>query len=239
MGTKLFTFIVFCGFVLVYGIGHFQENEPPNVKITAPVNEAKFRWNALVPYAISVTDNEDGNSEYDEIPNKEVILMVKYLSDSSKVKTYLAEDQDQNLEVLSWIGSSNCFACHSAKDKLIGPSFEQIADRYQERVDAPDHLAKKIINGATGSWGEQVMPANPNLKIDKVKEIVGWILKNSSNADFTYLPGTNGSFKTREKPEEKAGNSVYILNAHYTDHGRNGVWGSSKKGTASSVLQSE
>ena len=200
-----------------------QNNSPPVVTITAPAKNSKFQWNSVIPYAIHVSDPEDGNSEYNEIPTKEVLLMVAYLPDSTRAKTFLEDRSKTNHEALLWMITSACFTCHSAKDKLIGPSFEQIAKRYPDNSISVESLTKKIITGATGTWGDLKMPPHPDLKIDQVRKIVRWILKNSSDRDQSYYVGIEGAFRTKEKPTGEPVKGVYILTASYTDHGIKGA----------------
>lgn len=197
----------------------FQENSPPKVEIISPSRDFKVQRNSVIPYEISVADAEDGYSEYDEIQDKEVILTVQYLPDSSQVKDYLLNGPQQNFGILSWMGQSACFTCHSDKNQIIGPSFEQIAERYNGQPDAPQYLTEKIIQGTTGTWGNQIMPAQPHLETKKVREAVNWIIENSQKNDFSYFSGTKGSINPRDKILNDNGKSVYVLSAHYMDHG--------------------
>jgi cytochrome c len=211
-----------------------QHNNPPEVTITAPAKNSKFQWNSIVPYAIRVSDEEDGNSEYHEIAANEVLLTVAYLPDSILVKDYLSERSKANTGSLLWMSTSSCFTCHAAKAKSIGPSFEQIARRYPDNSISAEALARKIITGSTGTWGDLKMPPHPDLKIDTVREIVRWILKNSSDPDQSYFVGLEGSFRTREKPPHEPGKGIYILTASYIDHGKGGT--GRKQGQQSIVL---
>ena len=226
MQFRILLSIGFIGLVLHCFIAASQgtENSAPKVTITSPAQNSAFQWNSIVPYAIRISDKEDGNSEYNEIPANEVLLMVAYLPDSTHLKNYLSDRSKANREVLLWMSTSTCFNCHAAKAKLIGPSFEQIALRYANNTATVDSLAKKIITGSSGSWGDLnlKMPPHPDLKIDKVREIVHWILKNSSDPDQNYFVGTEGAFRTKQKREEDHGTGVYVLTATYADHGVKG-----------------
>src|SRR6266850_1089896 len=97
-----------------------QENSPPALTITVPAKNSKFEWNSVIRYAIRVSDLEDGNSEYNEIAASEVLMTVAYLQDSAHVKSYLASRSQTDREALSWMRTTTCFTCHSAKAKLIG-----------------------------------------------------------------------------------------------------------------------
>jgi cytochrome c len=204
------------------------ENSSPKVTIVTPAPNSKIHWNSIIPYSIRVSDKEDGNSAYNEISNNEVLLVIKYLPDSTQVKKYLLDRSKMNHQPLQWISTSTCFTCHTARTKLIGPSYDLVAQRYRGLAGAVDTLAKRIINGSTGNWGDLKMPPHPDLKVEQVKEIVRWILKNNDDPDQNYIAGIEGAFRTKEKPKDTKG--VYVLTASYTDHG-------SKIGQQSVVLK--
>jgi cytochrome c len=71
---------------------------------------------------------------------------------------------------------SNCLACHGVDQKLVGPSFHEVAQRYKGDAKAQDLLADKIRNGAQGNWGPVPMPANPGLAEAEIRSVVAWIL---------------------------------------------------------------
>ena len=215
-----------------------QENQAPVVKIILPANGGKFQWNSIIQYKISVNDSEDGNSEYDEIPSNEVILKVTYLPDSSSARKYLAEEARLKSDPpgLALIKISICFTCHLSKDKLIGPSFDRIANRYKRGATTIESLAQKVIKGSNGVWGNTAMPANPELKMESAKKMVSWILENNINPDTYFLTGIVGAFKTKERPLKGGESGMYVLTASYEDHGINGLPQTKKRGQHSIVL---
>ena len=217
-----------------------EKNNPPNVRIITPLNNTSFQWNAMVNYSISVSDKEDGTSEYNEIAAGEVLLKVVYLADGSKVKKHLPDKSnngDPEPAGLSLIKTSACFTCHASKNKLIGPSFELIAKRYPNNTTSIDMLAKKLIKGSTDVWGNIPMPPHPDLKTQQAREIIRWILKNNTNPDVTYFTGIQGAFRTKVKPAKDAGKGVYILTASYTDHGLKDLPQLSKRGEHTIILK--
>ena len=68
----------------------------------------------------------------------------------------------------------NCMACHAVDRKLVGPSFKDIAKKYDK--SATDMLAAKVIKGGSGAWGPVPMPANPQVNDADAKKLVAWIL---------------------------------------------------------------
>jgi cytochrome c len=72
--------------------------------------------------------------------------------------------------------AKNCMACHAAAQKLVGPSYKEVAAKYAGQKDAVDKLAQKIIKGGAGAWGPVPMPANPQVSAAEAKQLVTWIL---------------------------------------------------------------
>ena len=204
--------------LFICGFSQQGENNAPKVNFTTPTKTTKLQWNTIVPYSIHISDKEDGDSGYDEIPKNEVLVLITYISDSTQAKKYILNQSKLNIQPLLQMSTSNCFTCHAARAKLIGPSFLLIAQRYRSQPHAVDSLAKRILRGATGTWGDLKMPPHPDLKIEQLKEIVKWILENNQDPDQDYLTGIEGVFKTKAKPSN-SGKGAYILTATYTDHG--------------------
>lgn len=75
--------------------------------------------------------------------------------------------------------SLDCKSCHSVDQKSIGPAFTEVSKKYDKTDANKDKLAKKIITGGTGVWGDVVMPAHPSLKADEAKQILDWIFSLS------------------------------------------------------------
>lgn len=215
--------VFFACFYFTIGFSQFkiQENKPPVVKIVTPTTNSTFSWNAIIPYAIHVSDAEDGDSEYDEINPSEVLLVGKYLKSSSEIESYLIKESATDYSSLVQMSRSTCFNCHKAKGTLIGPSFERIAAKYRNNPKAIEFLAEKIIKGGVSIWGDAKMPPHPGLEVAQVQKMVSWILENNSDPDKNYFTGIEGAIKTKERPESVKEKSVLVLTAYYTDQGLN------------------
>ncbi len=72
--------------------------------------------------------------------------------------------------------SKNCMACHAVAQKLVGPSYKDVAKKYAGQKDAEAKLAEKVIKGGGGVWGPVPMPANPQVSPAEAKQLVAWIL---------------------------------------------------------------
>lgn len=215
--------------------GRDPENAPPQVRITSPPENGGFRWSSLVAFSIDVADAEDGKSEFNEIAANEVFLRIAYLPDASRMEKYAAEVARVDDGPLRKMSASNCFTCHAAGTKLIGPSFDLIARRYPNNEPSVELLAKRVLTGGVGIWGTVPMPPHPDLKIEQAREMVAWILENNLDPDRTVVVGLEGAFRTREKPKDPVA-GVYVLTASYTDHGPKGAPLPGKRGQHTVVL---
>ncbi len=70
---------------------------------------------------------------------------------------------------------SDCFICHKTEGKLIGPSFVEIAEKYEDNSENVSLLVRKIKLGGSGTWGDAPMTAHPQLERDNVKAMLQWI----------------------------------------------------------------
>jgi cytochrome c len=83
-------------------------------------------------------------------------------------------EQAQKGQVL--IAYSDCYTCHKEDQKLVGPSFKDIAKRYPANKAFIEALAQKVIVGGNGSWGSPVMDSHPRLSFEHAKLMVAYIL---------------------------------------------------------------
>jgi cytochrome c len=72
---------------------------------------------------------------------------------------------------------SGCLACHSVSQKVLGPSYKDVAAKYKGDKGAEAKLVAKVSKGGSGTWGPIPMPANsPQVKDEDIKTLVKWIL---------------------------------------------------------------
>jgi cytochrome c len=74
-------------------------------------------------------------------------------------------------------GKFACTACHAANAKLVGPSWQQIAQKYQGQAQSVGYLEGKIRSGGQGVWGAVPMPAQPGVSAEDAKALVRWVLR--------------------------------------------------------------
>jgi len=195
-----------------------QENHPPAVKLITPKNNSTFDFDTQINYDITVADKEDGDSKYDEINVKEVLLEVRYIKDKSKLTALLKKGIQPDLPGIAIIRTSNCLNCHNFNGKSIGPSFFEISKKYPFTKPNTDTLVKHIRQGSSGTWGKEKMPTHPELTDEEIKVTVQWILKHSTDPDVNYYIGLNGSFRIKPPIASKS-NRLYMLTASYIDQG--------------------
>jgi len=202
-----------------------QYSELPVVKISL-AGDAKeyYSWGTQLRYEISVSDAEDGASEYGEIDDRSVLLEIEFVPGnppSRSIEALIAKRRGEGLKGLTLIKNSTCFGCHADKTRLAGPSFGEIADRYRNGERAKE-LRNHIINGSSGVWGSLEMPAHPDITETEAAEIVDYILKQGGNKNSWVYPGLEGAFKIVARPENVS-EGVYVLTASYTSRsGRRG-----------------
>jgi cytochrome c len=90
-----------------------------------------------------------------------------------------ADPAPQRLPPLA--AKQHCDECHAIQETRIGPPFQAVALRYAaEGPVAEERLARKIINGGAGNWGNIPMVANERVSLDDARAIAHWILSLAS-----------------------------------------------------------
>ncbi|GGI53591.1 cytochrome c552 [Oxalicibacterium solurbis] len=72
--------------------------------------------------------------------------------------------------------AKNCMACHSVNNKIVGPSFKDVAAKYAGQKGAEDKLVQKVMKGGGGVWGAVPMPANTQVSEAEARTLVKWIM---------------------------------------------------------------
>ncbi len=82
-----------------------------------------------------------------------------------------ASPEDEGLKLIE---GTDCLSCHKVDAKLVGPSYQDVANKY---TDADiDHLAQKIIEGGKGVWGEIPMTPHAGMSKENAQKMVKYIL---------------------------------------------------------------
>ena len=75
------------------------------------------------------------------------------------------------------LSASGCLACHAPAERIVGPSFKEVAAKYSGDAGAPARLAVKVRQGGQGVWGQVPMPPNSGLSAEHAQTLVQWILR--------------------------------------------------------------
>ena len=74
------------------------------------------------------------------------------------------------------IAQSDCLACHQVDKKVVGPSYKEVAQKYEFNDKNVNYLADKIMKGGKGVWGELPMTPHPGLAENDAQEMAKYIL---------------------------------------------------------------
>lgn len=194
----------------------YAGNEEPNVEIDIHGNKSFYFPGKLVSYSVRVEDKDDPSASQD-LSN--LFVSADYIEGSDKAEA--SQGHKNSTEALSgktMVSSLDCVACHKETEKSIGPSYLDVAKRYEKDRDGPSHLVNKIINGGSGVWGETVMPAHLDMKESDAKQIVSWILSLANEGKKQKSLPPSGTVKpTLDKA--LTDNGVLIMSASFTDKG--------------------
>lgn len=97
-------------------------------------------------------------------PAKEMSLEEMYQNDPIYIKG------------LEKVKGSDCQSCHMVERKIVGPSYADVAAKYENNEENVALLAEKVIQGGVGVWGEVPMAAHPTLSEEDAKDMVRYIL---------------------------------------------------------------
>ena len=80
---------------------------------------------------------------------------------------------------------SGCLNCHGVSNKILGPSYKDVAAKYKGDKTAETRLITKVKAGGSGAWGSMPMPPNsPQVKDEDIKTIVKWVLSLQIDLSF-------------------------------------------------------
>ncbi len=71
---------------------------------------------------------------------------------------------------------SDCLVCHTQTQRLVGPSFQEISDKYSKDKNALSSLIKAVKDGSQGKWGPASMPPHAALSEADIKIMIEGIL---------------------------------------------------------------
>jgi cytochrome c len=201
-------------------INIYAGNEAPVVNIVLKGNKSFYFPNKQVEYQVNVQDADDTAATKD--------LSTLFVSaDYIEGHDLAAASQGHQVMTEAMIGKSimlslDCKSCHQIDQKSIGPSYLDVAKKYEKDPNAVSYLVNKIIKGGSGVWGEVAMAAHPNLSEPDARQIVSWIQSLTDTGQTQKsLPAAGSLPPTFNKPIQD--NGVLVISASYTDKGGNNI----------------
>jgi cytochrome c len=114
-------------------------------------------------------------------------LLVTSIASIIQVGGWALNTAPQNQEASPAAGeklarTNDCSSCHATDRLVVGPSYNDIAKRYQGQAGVVDKLVAKVKQGGSGNWGTVPMSPHSTLTDLQLKEMVEWILSLGGHA---------------------------------------------------------
>lgn len=138
-----------------------------------------YRWMSFLVFVASLILVSCDSNEEEQVLSEGEIRQKNYIRKIPGKDDEVPEAVLSRGEVL--IAYAGCYDCHRIDKKSKGPAFTDIAKRYPIQPAYRDLLARKIISGGFGSWGNPVMAAHPDLSFEDAKTMVYYILSLDSH----------------------------------------------------------
>ncbi|RPA67948.1 PKD domain-containing protein [Cyclobacteriaceae bacterium YHN15] len=196
-------------------------NEPPEISIDLDGNRSFYWGNPSIKYKVHVMDKEDGSLDDDGIQPSEVMVTWDFLKEGfDKIEASEGHQIVENTTQLigqNLVLKSGCNACHGVDNASVGPSYKEVALKYENDTDAVDYLIQKVINGGGGIWSERLMPSHAHLDKEDISLMVDYIFSLSPNANLyakNRIP-LEGQLKLDQHVDQ----GLYLMTASYKDKG--------------------
>ncbi len=98
---------------------------------------------------------------------------------ASEAKSKSGPDLSKNPDYqkgLALVAKSDCLTCHEINKPKIGPTYRDVAAKYENTEENVAKLAATIIKGGSGVWGTVPMTAHPTLREEDARQMVKYIL---------------------------------------------------------------
>ncbi len=119
-------------------------------------------------------------------------MMVKTAIADGSITSEISGDQLLSGEQL--MGLNDCAACHAQDRNMIGPSYNEISQKYDTDDETIKNLGDKVIKGGTGVWGRHAMTPHPELSASQAETMVIFILSIDAGVVKTRKPGIAADF---------------------------------------------
>ncbi len=97
-------------------------------------------------------------------------------SDAGATEDASASSKDLIAQGEALINSNDCRTCHTNENRIVGPSYNEVAAKYPFNQASVSTLSEKVIAGGSGNWGDIPMTPHPNLSKPDSEKMVHFIL---------------------------------------------------------------
>lgn len=200
-------------------------NSVAAVNLLAEGNTSFYWPGESLKYRIEVKDKEDKAGT--GIDLSRLTTTLAYVPQGQDM-TMVAQGHQENKAALKSPGEvliegSDCKACHNPERKSIGPSWRMVAERYANDGKALGTLARKVINGGAGNWGDHGMSAHPQISIEDAKTMVDYILNYGKPAKPADALPVAGTLNFKLPKGANASEASFVLTSTYMDKGATGA----------------
>lgn len=193
-------------------------NAPSKISVDFSSENIFYNSSGSLGYEVNVQDPEDGSLSNNGISSDDVFTHLEFLPEGIiERETPVGHQIEIDMNGKTLIDGSDCKACHAVANKINGPSYQQIAQKYSTS-DIP-MLVEKVLNGGSGVWGETPMAAHPQLDEADVTEMVEYIMSLGKTKASLPVKGEL-KFDQHNKFNLKG---TYLLTVSYTDKGAEGI----------------
>ena len=127
----------------------------------------------LFSSVIALTLMACGGTEAKEQPKEEA-------KEETAAAPVLSDNPDYQ-NGLALVAASDCLTCHKVDEKIVGPTYRDVANKYENTESNVKMLAEKVIKGGAGVWGDVAMTPHPNVSQADAEQMVKYILLLKNN----------------------------------------------------------
>jgi cytochrome c len=95
------------------------------------------------------------------------------LASASHAAEMSAEEKASTKELAQ---NSGCLSCHALTEKIVGPAYSSVAEKYKDQPDVVASLVQSIQYGSKGKWGRIPMPAHSAMPAEDLNKLARWVM---------------------------------------------------------------
>lgn len=71
---------------------------------------------------------------------------------------------------------NGCLACHAVDRKVVGPAWQDVANKYKGDPNAKAAILASMNEGSRGKWGSTAMPSQKRVDAEEKNKLVDFVL---------------------------------------------------------------